>query len=67
MLLPKVKKAETECLSGVLYLFFGAFEVVFQENHNFQLWQVGLSFSGLLVGMVRSLALSSGSLLAWTP
>jgi len=27
-------------LLGVLYLFFGAFEVVFENNHNFNLWQV---------------------------
>ncbi|KAL9594530.1 MAG: hypothetical protein Q9179_005352 [Wetmoreana sp. 5 TL-2023] len=39
-------------LLGVLYLFFGAFELVFQENHGFNLWQVGLTFSGLLVGIV---------------
>ena len=37
-------------LLGVLYLFFGAFEVVFTKNHGFELWQVGLTFSGLLVG-----------------
>ena len=42
----------TALLLGVLYLFFGAFEVVFVENHHFNLWQVGLSFTGLLVGQV---------------
>ncbi|KAI4231727.1 MAG: hypothetical protein L6R40_007648 [Gallowayella cf. fulva] len=39
-------------LLGVLYLFFGAFEVVFEENHQFSLWQVGLTFLGLLVGIM---------------
>ncbi|KAL9603808.1 MAG: hypothetical protein Q9219_000917 [cf. Caloplaca sp. 3 TL-2023] len=39
-------------LLGVLYLFFGAFQVVFEENHDFNLWQVGLTFSGLLVGII---------------
>lgn len=39
-------------LLGVLYLFFGAFEIVFTENHGFELWQVGLSFTGLLVGQI---------------
>ncbi|KAG8532732.1 uncharacterized protein KY384_002609 [Bacidia gigantensis] len=39
-------------LLGVLYLFFGAFEVVFKENHNFELWQIGLTFTGLLFGQL---------------
>ena len=43
-------------LLGVLYLFFGAFKLVFSSNHGFQLWQVGLSFSGLLVGMIFAIA-----------
>jgi len=37
-------------LLGVLYLFFGAFAIVFEHNHGFQLWQIGLTFVGLLVG-----------------
>lgn len=37
-------------LLGVLYLFFGAFEIVFTTNYEFELWQVGLSFTGLLIG-----------------
>lgn len=37
---------------GVLYLFFGAFNLVFTHNHDFNLWQVGLSFLGILVGML---------------
>ena len=43
-------------LLGVLYLFFGAFNVVFKNNHNFELWQIGLSFLGILVGMVLGIA-----------
>ena len=43
-------------LLGVLYLFFGAFEIVFTENHGFELWQVGLSFTGLLVGQLVAIA-----------
>ena len=43
-------------LLGVLYLFFGAFEVVFTDNHHFALWQVGLTFSGLLVGQLVAIA-----------
>ncbi|CAK7201111.1 hypothetical protein SEUCBS139899_003813 [Sporothrix eucalyptigena] len=38
-------------LLGVLYLFFGAFPLVFEGNHGFNLWQSGLSFMGLFVGM----------------
>lgn len=39
-------------LLGVLYLFFGAFSLVFSNNHRFELWQVGLTFLGLFVGML---------------
>lgn len=39
-------------LLGILYLFFGAFELVFTTNHGFELWQVGLTFVGLLIGMI---------------
>ena len=39
-------------LLGVLYLFFGAFNLVFSNNHGFELWQIGLSFLGLLVGLL---------------
>ncbi|KAL0469944.1 major facilitator superfamily domain-containing protein [Neurospora intermedia] len=39
-------------LLGVLYLFFGAFPLVFRTNHGFNLWQVGLTFMGLGVSMV---------------
>ena len=43
-------------LLGVLYLFFGAFEIVFSTNHGFELWQVGLTFLGLLVGMLAGIS-----------
>lgn len=39
-------------LLGILYLFFGAFPLVFQNNHGFSLSQTGLAFLGLLVGML---------------
>ncbi|CZS94866.1 probable benomyl/methotrexate resistance protein [Rhynchosporium agropyri] len=39
-------------LLGILYLFFGAFPLVFTGNHGFSLSQVGLSFLGIFVGMV---------------
>ena len=43
-------------LLGVLYLFFGAFALIFEKNHDFELWQVGLSFTGLLVGLMAGIA-----------
>lgn len=43
-------------LLGVLYLFFGAFNLVFEKNHDFELWQVGLSFLGLFVGLLIGVA-----------
>jgi drug/metabolite transporter (DMT)-like permease len=39
-------------LLGILYLFFGAFTLVFQNNHGFSISQIGLAFLGLLVGML---------------
>ncbi|KAK0743295.1 major facilitator superfamily domain-containing protein [Schizothecium vesticola] len=38
-------------LLGLLYLFFGAFPLIFSTNHGFNLWQVGLTFLGILVSM----------------
>ena len=43
-------------LLGVLYLFFGAFDVVFTVNHGFTVSQVGLSFLGIFVGMIAGIA-----------
>jgi MFS family permease len=40
----------TALILGILYLFFGAFPLVFGTNHGFVLWQTGLSFLGLMVG-----------------
>jgi hypothetical protein len=43
-------------LLGILYLFFGAFNLVFTEVYGFNLHQVGLSFLGLLIGMLLAIA-----------
>lgn len=42
----------TAVLLGVLYLFFQAFPLVFSRVYHFDLQMVGLTFLGLLVGMV---------------
>lgn len=39
-------------LLGILYLFFGAFQLVFAHVYGLTLWQRGLCFMGLFVGMV---------------
>lgn len=39
-------------LLGTLYLFFGAFPLVFSRIHGFNLWQVGLTFLGMAVGLI---------------
>ena len=39
-------------LLGILYLFFGAFQLVFSNVYGLVLWQRGLCFLGLFVGMV---------------
>lgn len=39
-------------LLGILYLFFGAFDLVFSTVYGFSLWQTGLCFLGLFVGMI---------------
>ncbi|KAI9926656.1 hypothetical protein MW887_003749 [Aspergillus wentii] len=39
-------------LLGILYLFFGAFQLVFSNVYGFELWQRGCCFLGLLVGMI---------------
>ena len=43
-------------LLGIIYLFFDAFPLVFGVNHHFNEWQVGLSFLGIMVGMLLALA-----------
>lgn len=39
-------------LLGILYLFFGAFPLVFKTHYGFNLWQSGLSFLGIGVGLI---------------
>lgn len=46
-------------LLGILYLFFGAFPFVFEGVYGFDLWQTGLTFLGMTIGMIIA-ALSSG-------
>ncbi|EFW22052.1 MFS multidrug transporter [Coccidioides posadasii str. Silveira] len=43
-------------LLGILYLFFGAFQLVFSTIYGFELWQIGLSFLGLMIGMAIATA-----------
>ncbi|PKS12618.1 hypothetical protein jhhlp_000826 [Lomentospora prolificans] len=43
-------------LLGILYLFFGAFPLIFSANYAFNLWQVGLSFLGIGVGLLIGIA-----------
>ena len=43
-------------LLGILYLFFGAFPLVFEKNHGFTISQTGLTFLGLFVGMVLGIS-----------
>lgn len=43
-------------LLGILYLFFGAFPLVFQNNHHFTLSQTGMAFLGLFVGMLTGIS-----------
>ena len=45
----------TAFLLGILYLFFGAFPLIFSTNHGFVLWQTGLTFLGLVIGLVAAL------------
>ncbi|KAG9248040.1 major facilitator superfamily domain-containing protein [Calycina marina] len=39
-------------LLGILYLFFGAFPLIFMGNHGFSLSQTGMCFLGLLIGLL---------------
>ena len=43
-------------LLGILYLFFGAFPLVFETQHGMSLWQVGLTFMGIITGMIAAAA-----------
>ncbi len=42
----------TSLLLGILYLFFGAFPLVFGVGRGWNLAQIGLSFIGIMVGMM---------------
>lgn len=52
-------------LLGILYLFFGAFPLVFTTNYGFNLWQVGLAFSGIGCGLIIGTASGSHVDLIW--
>ena len=43
-------------LLGILYLFFGAFPLVFQTQYDLNLWQIGLTFLGIIIGMILAAA-----------
>jgi hypothetical protein len=43
-------------LLGILYTFFGAFDMVFSEVYGFELWQIGCTFLGISVGMMVAIA-----------
>ncbi|KAL4815670.1 major facilitator superfamily domain-containing protein [Aspergillus spinulosporus] len=43
-------------LLGTLYLFFGAFPLVFKTTYDMSLWQVGLTFLGIIIGMLVAAA-----------
>ena len=43
-------------LLGILYLFFGTFPMVFRTTYDMNLWQGGLTFVGIIVGMVIAAA-----------
>ncbi|KAJ5934526.1 hypothetical protein N7466_004073 [Penicillium verhagenii] len=47
-------------LLGILYLFFGAFQLIFEHVYGFSLWERGLCFMGIFVGMI--IAISSDPL-----
>ena len=41
---------------GILYLAFQAFPIIFRQGHHFEVQTTGLSFLGILVGMLLGLA-----------
>ncbi|KAH8895406.1 MFS transporter [Thozetella sp. PMI_491] len=45
----------TAILLGIIYLFFGAFNLVFRHLHDFSLSQVGLAFIGMLLGIIAAI------------
>jgi MFS family permease len=43
-------------LLAILYLFFGAFALVFKKTYGFNLWETGLTFLGMGCGMAIAIA-----------
>jgi MFS family permease len=43
-------------LLGILYLFFGAFPLIFGVNHGFTLSETGMAFLGILAGMLLGIS-----------
>lgn len=43
-------------LLGIIYLFFGAFGLIFGDVYGFNLWQTGLAFLGMFLGMIAASA-----------
>ncbi|KAF7315940.1 RNA polymerase II-associated protein [Mycena indigotica] len=46
----------TAVLLGILYLFFQAFPIIFQQGHHFNVQMTGLTFLGIGLGMAIGLA-----------
>ncbi|TEA14439.1 Efflux pump atB [Colletotrichum sidae] len=46
-------------LLGILYLFFLAFPIIFREQYGMDLWQIGLTFLGIIIGMCVAATTSS--------
>ena len=43
-------------LLAILYLFFGAYDLIFPDIYGFNLWQTGLAFVGIGVGMLIAIS-----------
>lgn len=43
-------------LLAIIYLFFGAYPLIFGDVHGLNLWQIGLTFVGIGVGMVGAVS-----------
>lgn len=46
----------TAILLGIIYLFFGSFALIFEDVYGFEIYQIGLAFVGLLIGMIIGVA-----------
>ncbi|KAL3465833.1 major facilitator superfamily domain-containing protein [Aspergillus heterothallicus] len=49
-------------LLGILYLFFSTFPLIFQQTYGMNVWQAGLTFLGIIVGM----CVAAASTPAWS-